>query len=111
MTRPRPGGQKQAMAKNMLNILVLSIPMVAQENAAKQSTFSSRESFDVGFLVRGGSCLRGGGETVAVNLTEKVFSVLQMREAAMSAMKRNYNFSDRPMTVPCSLNITVKIDG
>ncbi len=78
------------------------------ELATKQSQFFSRESFYVGCFFKGrysdfGSCLRGGGD--GVNLTEKVFSVLQTREAAMSTMSREYNCSARPTTVPYSRNV------
>ncbi len=101
----------------MLLFVLLAFSMVEQDNTAKASLKSRPNSFYGGCLLRGsysdlGSCLRGGGDSRfnINNITEKVFSVLQIREAAMSAIDGKYNCSTQLMTVPSSRDSTVNID-
>jgi hypothetical protein len=101
-----------AMSQNMLlNIFVLSIIIfLVKENAAKNLLRSPLEIFRYGYSVNSrysglGSCLRGGGDTA--NLTEKVFRVLQMREAAISATNRQCNCSAGQMTVPSPVAVII----
>ncbi len=79
-----------------MKIIILSIQMAELENADISAFFSSRSIFFFGSEnSRVSLCLRGG-HAVAVNFTESVLSVLQMREAAMNS---RYNHSFETMTV------------